>query len=46
MPRDGQRQQVEVERVAVIVRRALEMTAVSGDLPVDLSWRMRRPVAR
>ena len=34
-PGDDQREQVEVERVALIVRRALRMAAVAVDLPVD-----------
>ena len=34
--RDGEREQVEIERVLVIVRRTLAMAAVGADLPVDL----------
>ena len=35
-PRDDEREDVEVERIPVIVRRALGMAAVRADLPFDL----------
>ena len=36
LARDRQRQRVEVERIAVVVSRALAVAAVGADLPVDL----------
>ena len=35
-PRDDEREEIEVQRVAVVVRRALAVTAVRGDLAIDL----------